>query len=94
MELTTRVDLSTFDDSDFRDAMGRARDRGIDAAQRLVDFAVELVTNVVRLCSAAGVLAVLHPVLLPLLVLAVVPNGGAAVRSARMNYRQKCGSSP
>src|SRR5262245_42491508 len=88
MELTTRVDLSTFDDADFRDAMGRARDRGIDAAQSLVDFAIELVTNGVRLCSAAGVLAVLHPVLLPLLVLAVVPNGWAAVRSARMNYRQ------
>ena len=88
MELTTRVDLSTFDDSDFRDAMGRARDRGIDAAQRLVDFAIELVTNTVRLASAAGVLAVLHPLLLPLLVLAVVPNGWAAVRAARMNYRQ------
>ncbi|GAA1826721.1 ABC transporter ATP-binding protein [Luedemannella flava] len=88
MDLTTRVDLSTFDDADFRDAMGRARDRGIDAAQRLVDMAIELVANAVRLCSAAGVLAALHPVLLPLLVLAVVPNGWAAVRSARMEYRQ------
>jgi ATP-binding cassette subfamily B protein len=87
LELTTRVDLSTFDDSEWRDAMERARDRGIDAAQRLVDFAIELVTKLVRLGSAAGVLAVLHPILLPLLVVAVMPNGWAAVRSARVNYR-------
>jgi ATP-binding cassette, subfamily B, bacterial len=35
------------------------------------------------------VLAVLHPVLLPLLVLAVLPTGWAAVRSARLGYRQQ-----
>lgn len=33
-------------------------------------------------------LAVLHPVLLPLLVLAVLPIGWAAVRSARLGYRR------
>src|SRR5262245_7894994 len=37
LELTTRVDLATFDDAGWRDAMQRAQDRGIDAAQRLVD---------------------------------------------------------
>jgi ATP-binding cassette subfamily B protein len=30
LDLTTRVDLSTFDDPDWRDAMERARDRGIE----------------------------------------------------------------
>lgn len=89
LELTTRVDLATFDDSTWRDTMHRARDRGIDAAQRVVDHAIELVTNLVSLGAAAGVLAVLHPVLLPLLVLAVVPNFWAAVRSARLGYRQQ-----
>jgi ATP-binding cassette, subfamily B, bacterial len=86
--LTTRVDLSTFDDPDWRDAMERARDRGISAAEQLVDRAIELVTNVIGLVAAAGVLAVLHPVLLPLLVLSVVPIGWAAVRSARLGYRR------
>jgi ATP-binding cassette subfamily B protein len=86
LELTTRVELSTFDDPAWRDTMQRARDRGVHSAQRLVDYAVELATNFVRLASAAGVLAVLHPVLLPLLVLAVLPNGWASVRSARMNH--------
>lgn len=89
LELTTRVDLATFDDADWRDRMQRARDRGIDAAQRVVDHAIELGTNVVSLAAAAGVLAVLHPLLLPLLVLAVVPNFWASVRSARLGYRQQ-----
>jgi ATP-binding cassette subfamily B protein len=88
LELTTRVDLSTFDDPGWRDAMERARDRGISAAQQLVDRAIELGTNLIGLIAAAGVLAVLHPVLLPLLVLAVLPIGWAAVRSARLGYRR------
>jgi ATP-binding cassette subfamily B protein len=89
LELTTRVDLSTFDDPGWRDAMERARDRGINAAQQLVDRGIELGTNLIGLIAAAGVLAVLHPVLLPLLVLVVVPSGWAAVRSARLGYRQE-----
>lgn len=88
LELTTRVDLSTFDDPGWRDAMERARDRGIDAAQQLVDRAIELGTNLIGLAAAAGVLAVLHPVLLPLLVVAVLPIGWAAVRSARLRHRR------
>ena len=87
LNLTTRVDLSTFDDPGWRDAMERARDRGISAAEQLVDRAIELITNVIGLAAAAGVLAVLHPVLLPLLVLAAVPVGWAAVRSGRLGYR-------
>jgi ATP-binding cassette, subfamily B, bacterial len=88
LNLTTRVDLSTFDDPQWRDAMERARDRGIGAAEQLVNQAIDLVTNVVGLVAAAGVLAALHPVLLPLLVLTVVPVGWAAVRSARLGHRR------
>jgi ATP-binding cassette subfamily B protein len=88
LDLTTRVDLATFDDAGWRDAMQRAKDRGIDAAQRIVDHGIELATNLIGLAAAASVLGVLHPVLLPLLVLAVVPTAWAAVRSARLGYRQ------
>jgi ATP-binding cassette, subfamily B, bacterial len=88
LTLTTQVDLATFDDPNWRDAMERARDRGISAAQQLVDRAIELASYVIGLIAAAGVLAVLHPVLLPLLVLAVAPVGWAAVRSARLDYRR------
>jgi ATP-binding cassette subfamily B protein len=88
LTLTTQVDLSTFDDPAWRDAMERARDKGIWAAQQVVDRGIDLVTNLIGLAAAAGVLAVLHPILLPLLVLAVLPTGWAAVRSARLGYRR------
>jgi len=87
LQRTTEVELSTFDDPGWRDAMHRARDRGIDAAQRLVDHGIELLTNLVGLVAAAGVLAVLHPILLPLLVLAVLPVGWASARGARLRHR-------
>ncbi|AGL15424.1 ABC transporter ATP-binding protein [Actinoplanes sp. N902-109] len=88
LDLTTGVGLSTFDDPSWRDAMERARDRGISAAQQLVDLAIELGTHFIGLVAAAGVLTVLHPVLLPLLVCCVVPIAWAAGRSARLRYRQ------
>jgi ATP-binding cassette subfamily B protein len=88
LTLTTHVDLSTFDDPEWRDAMERARDRGISAAEQLVNRAIELATNLTGLLAAAGVLAVLHPVLLPLLVLSVVPIGWAALWSARLGHRR------
>ncbi|WP_436522165.1 ABC transporter ATP-binding protein [Actinoplanes sp. HUAS TT8] len=91
LDLTTRVDLATFDDPDWRDAMERARDRGIYAAQQVVDFGIQLLTNVIGLAAVAGVLAVLHPILLPLLVGAVLPTGWAAVRAARGQYRSRLG---
>ncbi|MBG0563400.1 ABC transporter ATP-binding protein [Actinoplanes aureus] len=87
LDLTTRVDLATFDDPAWRDAMQRARDRGTMAAQQLVDQGIEVLTSVIGLTAAAGVLAVLHPALLPMLVLAVLPTGWAAVRAARLGYR-------
>jgi ATP-binding cassette subfamily B protein len=45
-------------------------------------------TNLIGLVAAAGVLAVLHPVLMPLLVLSVVPIAWAAMRSARLGHRR------
>lgn len=89
LDLTTRVDLATFDDPGWRDAMERARDRGITAAQQVVDHGIDLFTHLVGLGAAASVLAVLHPALLPMLVLAVVPTGWAAVRAAKLNYRSR-----
>jgi ATP-binding cassette subfamily B protein len=88
LELTTHVDLSTFDDPRWRDTMERARDRGIFAAEQLVNQGISLATSLIGLIAAAGVLAVLHPVLFPLLILTVVPVGWAAVRSARLGRRQ------
>ncbi|WP_084780652.1 ABC transporter ATP-binding protein [Planobispora rosea] len=84
--LTSRVELAAFDDPEFHDALQRARSRGVAMADTVVSTAVNLLTAAIGITAAAGVLGVLHPVLLPLLVLAVMPDAWAAVRAARMRY--------
>lgn len=84
--LTSRVELASYDDPDFHDALQRARMRGVATADTVVTMAIDVVTGLVGLAAVAGVLGVLHPVLLPLLLLAVLPDAWAAVRSARMRY--------
>ncbi|WP_373870321.1 ATP-binding cassette domain-containing protein [Planomonospora parontospora] len=84
--LTSRVGLAAFDDPDFHDALQRARARGVSMADVVVGTAIDVLTAAIGIVAAAGVLGVLHPVLLPLLVLAVLPDAWAAVRAARMRY--------
>ena len=86
LDLTTQVDLSAFDEPGFHDAMQRARDRGVYAAQQVVSEVISCVTGVVGIIAAATVVAVLQPILLALLVVAQLPGGWAAVRSARIGY--------
>ncbi|WP_435109225.1 ABC transporter ATP-binding protein [Nocardiopsis synnemataformans] len=85
-DLTTRARLEAFDNEDWADAMYRSRDRGLYEVPHLVTACLEVLSGVVALLSLAGVLAVLHPLLLPLLVVSVVPAGWAATRAARMEY--------
>ncbi len=85
-DLTTQVELAAFDDAGFHDAMLRARDRGLYAAPRVVSDVINCVTGAVGITSAAVVITVLQPVLLGLLLVAELPGGWAAVRSARIGY--------
>ncbi|MEU7856710.1 ABC transporter ATP-binding protein [Nonomuraea sp. NPDC049141] len=85
-DLTSRVALVAFDDPEFHDALQRARLRGVAMADSVVSSAINVVTAAVGIAAVAGVLSVLHPVLLPLLLLAVLPDAWAAVRSAKMRY--------
>ncbi|WP_431931778.1 ABC transporter ATP-binding protein [Nonomuraea jabiensis] len=84
--LTSRVELVAYDDPEFHDALQRARLRGVAMADSVVTSAIDVVTASVGIAAVAGVLGVLHPVLLPLLLLAVLPDAWAAVRSAKMRY--------
>ncbi|MFC5828164.1 ABC transporter ATP-binding protein [Nonomuraea insulae] len=84
--LTSQVELVAYDDPDFHDSLERASSRGVAEADAVVTSAVDVVTAAVGIVAAAGVLGVLHPVLLPLLLLTVLPDTWASVRSARMRY--------
>nr|SBO96146.1 FIG01038821: hypothetical protein [Nonomuraea gerenzanensis] len=85
-EQTSAVPLAAFDDPDFHDALERATSRGLYIASTVVTSAIDVLTAAIGLVAVAGVLGVLHPVLLPLLLLAVLPDAWAAVRAARMRY--------
>jgi ATP-binding cassette subfamily B protein len=84
---TTRVDLSAYDSPGFYDALGRARARGMSEATAVVDIAIGILVATVQFLAAATVLALLAPPLIPLLLLASLPDAWVAVRLARMRYR-------
>jgi len=85
-DLTTQVELAAFDDAEFHDAMLRARDRGLYSAPQVLADVINCVTGAVGIVSAAVVITLLQPVLLGLLVIAELPGGWAAIRSARIGY--------
>ncbi|MBL7497648.1 ABC transporter ATP-binding protein [Frankia nepalensis] len=85
LDLATRTSVMAFDDPRFVDDL-EAAERGAAGGRQLVDNAVDVFTSAVRMVAAGGVLGVLHPLLLPLLVLSIVPDGWATARSARLAY--------
>ncbi|WP_331718038.1 ABC transporter ATP-binding protein/permease (plasmid) [[Kitasatospora] papulosa] len=86
LTLTAHVRLEIVDDADWHDQAYRANDRGLFYARAIVGQVVSLAAALLGLVGTAGVLGVLHPALLPLLLLSVVPVGAAAVRSARARF--------
>ncbi len=80
-----RVEMSAIEDPAFRRLVDSA-ELGTNAARRMVAHTVGVVNALVSLGASATVLAVLHPALLPLLLLIAVPKGWGTVRSARRSY--------
>jgi ABC-type multidrug transport system fused ATPase/permease subunit len=81
-----QVELEAFDDPEFYDRLHRARDRGVYFLERATDNMVELLGAGFAVLAAAGSLGVLHPVLVPVLALSVLPEGWAVVHAARLGY--------
>ncbi|WP_411574893.1 ATP-binding cassette domain-containing protein [Streptomyces fradiae] len=61
-------------------------DRGAQVTPDLVEEAQDVLAATASLAAGATVLAVIHPVLLPLLLLACLPQAAAYVRAARVVY--------
>jgi ATP-binding cassette subfamily B protein len=80
------VELIAFDDARFYERLHRARDRGLFYLERSVDNLIDLIGSALTVTAAAVSLGVLHPVLLPVLVLCVLPEGWAVLRAARLGY--------
>lgn len=80
------VELSSFDDADFYDRLHRARDRGVLHIEGATMCLVEMLSAGFAVAGAAVALFALHPLLLPLLGLALLPEGWAALHAARLQY--------
>jgi ATP-binding cassette, subfamily B, bacterial len=82
LERATRVELVRFEQSDFHDLLEAAQ-FGAGWSEYMVEQLAEVATTLAGIAAAAGVLTVLHPVLVPLLVIAAVPNGVNTIVSTR-----------
>ncbi len=78
--------LAAFDDADWYEALARCRDRGIAYVDLAISRMVELTSALAGLVAVGWVLGLLHPLLLPLLALSVLPQARAALRSVKLGY--------
>ncbi|MEU9287851.1 ABC transporter ATP-binding protein [Streptomyces sp. NPDC048275] len=79
------VELEAIDDPDFRRLIDIAQ-YGPASARRMIGACVAALNSAISLVATAGVLTVLHPVLLPMLILIAAPRGWGAMRVAQERY--------
>ncbi|MFI7323032.1 ATP-binding cassette domain-containing protein [Streptomyces venezuelae] len=86
VDLHMRAELAAYDAKGFGDR-SKAAEIGAMRAVDLADDAKTLTNGLIQLLSAATVLTSLHPLLLGVLLLSVVPRGMGGVIAARVDYR-------
>lgn len=86
VDLHMRAELAAYDAEGFSDR-SQAAEIGALRAVDLADDSKTLTNGFVQLASAAVVLTTLHPLLLGVLLLSVVPRGLGGVIAARVDYR-------
>ncbi|MFJ9696354.1 ABC transporter ATP-binding protein [Kitasatospora sp. NPDC101183] len=85
LQIVSRSELEAIEDPEFLADVDSAR-WGAGSIQHIIGQATAVLTATFALASAAGVLSVLHPALLPMLLLITAPRGWGAVRTARRRY--------
>lgn len=85
IEAALGAELAANNKPGYNDAYDIA-DRGAQVTPDLVEEAQDVLAATATLAAGATVLTVLHPLLLPLLFLACLPQAAAYVRSARVLY--------
>ncbi|WP_202501591.1 ABC transporter ATP-binding protein [Streptomyces sp. SID5785] len=81
----TAVELEAIDDPDFRRLIDVAQ-YGPASARRMIGACVSALNSTITLIATAGVLTVLHPALLPMLLVIAAPRGWGAMRVAQERY--------
>ncbi|MEU7581384.1 ATP-binding cassette domain-containing protein [Streptomyces sp. NPDC041068] len=80
-----RVEAATYGEAGFSDRQ-EAAEVGVTRTRLMVADAQRFMAALVRMIAAGGVITLLHWMMLPLLLLAVLPAGLGAVLSARVDY--------
>ncbi|MFJ3876999.1 ABC transporter ATP-binding protein [Streptomyces sp. NPDC090077] len=83
--LVHRTELAAIEDDEFHRLLDAAR-YGADSARRMIRYCTNTLNAAVSLAAAAGVLTVLHPALLPLLVLMTLPSAWSSLMISRQKY--------
>ncbi|MGG8408775.1 ATP-binding cassette domain-containing protein [Streptomyces sp. 12297] len=83
--LVHRVELAAVEDDEFHRLLDAAR-YGADSARRMIRYCTNTLNSAISLIAAAGVLTVLHPVLLPLLVLMTLPSAWSSLTISKQRY--------
>ncbi|WP_329377865.1 ABC transporter ATP-binding protein/permease [Streptomyces sp. NBC_01351] len=85
LKAAVEVELEAIEDGEFRRLLDSAQ-WGPPSARRTVGACVAALGGIISLIATAGVLAVLHPLLLPMLLLIAAPRGWGAMRVAQRRY--------
>ncbi|MFG1805058.1 ABC transporter ATP-binding protein [Streptomyces sp. NPDC049040] len=85
LDAATHAELAAYDHPGFNDRWDAA-DRGVEVSQDMLNQSQNILASAASLIAAAAVLTSVHPVLLPLLVLAALPQAVAGVKGARLTY--------
>ncbi|MER7757932.1 ABC transporter ATP-binding protein [Kitasatospora sp. NPDC097643] len=86
IDAATHAELVAYDSPRFQAAWDAA-DRGAGSTRDLISQVKDVLTYAASLGAVGVVIATIHPVLLPLLVLAVIPQAMARTASATAFYR-------
>ncbi|MFE7329917.1 ABC transporter ATP-binding protein [Streptomyces sp. NPDC057565] len=81
----TAVELEAIEDPEFRRLIDVAQ-YGAASARRMISACVAALNGTISLIATASVLTVLHPALLPMLLLIAAPRGWGAMRVAQERY--------
>ncbi|MFD4691619.1 ATP-binding cassette domain-containing protein [Streptomyces sp. NPDC058463] len=82
---TTVVELEAIEDPEFRRLIDVAQ-FGAASARRMISACVAALNGTISLIATASILTVLHPALLPMLLLIAAPRGWGAMRVAQERY--------
>ncbi|MEU4654269.1 ABC transporter ATP-binding protein [Streptomyces sp. NPDC023723] len=85
LQRATEVELAAIEDHAFHKLLDTAQ-YGAVSARHMIAYSARVINAMISLVTAAGVLTVLHPALLPLLVTMTLPSAWSALTVARRRY--------